>query len=84
MGYAPLREGTVTVMALDERVTLTLTRSNLTIVRKALQRYRMRIEEVGGMGWYDNPNVTRQEIERVDDILAELEAASNGPSNSTR
>jgi DNA gyrase inhibitor GyrI len=33
----------------------------------------MRIEEVGALGWYDNPEVTRQELARVDAILAVLE-----------
>lgn len=52
-----------------------LSSGGLYIIKKALQRYRTRIEEVGAMGWYDSPSVTNQELARVDAILAELEPA---------
>ena len=48
--------------------------SDLYIIRKALERYRARIEEVGTMGWYNNRTVVDQELERVDAILAKLDA----------
>jgi len=62
---------------LEQDVMFTLTRSELTLVRKALQRYRARIEEVGMLGWYDNSETTRQEIARVDTILEKVKATDD-------
>lgn len=69
----PLWPESEPIDTMEQLKTVTLSRSHWTLVRKALQRYRMRIEEVGALGWYDNPEVTRQELARVDAILAVLE-----------
>jgi len=57
---------------------------SLMIVLKALQRYRTRTEEIGALGWYENPEVTRQEIARVDAILALLEPTHEHEVSETK
>jgi hypothetical protein len=56
-------------------MTTELSITTLRLAVRALERYRNRMAEVGSIGWYKNPQVTRQEIERVDNALAEINGA---------
>lgn len=48
---------------------------HLDIIKKALERYKRRMEEITILGWYKDTTVTQNEIARIESAIIALEAA---------
>lgn len=48
------------------------------VIAKALERHKMRMEEVEALGWYKDSSVVQNEIARINAALAALEQQPQG------